>query len=152
MLGVELTSAQVTLYVDRAFQQMLAVAERLGDARASERPIGPSTNSVAALIAHCAGVCEFWLGHVGLGRADHRDRDAEFTATATVAELRALVAASLARASADLAALDGATVSPHEADVFRAVSDNPTGLALKVIEELYQHLGHCELAADALLG
>ena len=91
------------------------------------------------------------LGHVGLGRPDHRDRDAEFTAVATVAELRAMAAATVAQATADLAALEGATIAPHEADVFRAVPEGATGLALEVIEELFQHLGHAELAADALL-
>lgn len=148
---MELTPAQATRYVDHAFAQMLVVADRLGDALVSERPIGASTNSVAVLVTHSAGVCEFWLGHVGLGRADHRDRDAEFTAVATVAELHALVAATVAQAGVDLAGLENAVVAPHEADVFRTVPDGATGLVLKVIEELFQHLGHCELAADALL-
>jgi hypothetical protein len=148
---MELTADQVALYLDKGFGQLLEVAERLGDDRVSERPLGPSTNSVAALISHCAGVCEFWLGHVGLGREDHRDRDAEFVAEATVAELRDLVAASVAQARADVFALDGTTVFPHEADAFRAVPEGATGLALKVLEELYQHLGHAEIAADSLL-
>lgn len=148
---MELTSTEAARYVDHAFAQMLVVADRLGDALVSERPLGPSTNSVAVLVTHGAGVCEFWLGHVGLGRADHRDRDAEFAAVATVAELHSLVAATVTQAAADLLALDGAVVAPHEADVFRTVPDGATGLVLKVIEELFQHLGHCELAADALL-
>lgn len=148
---MELTSEVAAGYLRHAFDQMLAVADRLGDDLVNERPLGPSTNSVAVLVTHCTGVCEFWLGHVGLGRADHRDRAAEFAAVATVAELHALVAASVTQAAADLAALEHAAVVPHEADVFRTVPDGAIGLVLKVIEELFQHLGHCELAADALL-
>jgi hypothetical protein len=69
VLGVDLTPATASGYVRRAFDLMLAVADRLGDDRVNDRPLGPSDAS----------------------------------------------------------------------------------LVLHVTEELYQHLGHCELAADALL-
>ena len=152
---MELTPATASGYVGLAFDQMLAVADRLGDDRANARPLGSQTNSVAALVAHCCGVCEFWLGHVGLGRESTRDRDAEFSHTATVQELHAMVAETRQRLDADLVALEagGGATSAHAAgrqflDVDPA---SDASLVLHVVEELFQHLGHCELAADALL-
>lgn len=140
-------------YMHLAFDQMLAVADRLGDDKVNERPISPRTNAVAGLIVHCCGVVEFWFGHVGLGRASHRDRDDEFTKQATVAELHGLVASALAQVDADLVVLDaGDVASPFaEGRVFLCGADrSDASLVLHVIEELFQHLGHCEIAADAL--
>ncbi len=77
---MELTVSTVEIYLRLAGAQMIAVAERLGDERVNQRPPGPNTNSVAALITHCCGVAEFWFGCVGLGRATTRDRDAELVA------------------------------------------------------------------------
>ncbi len=153
MLRVELTPATATGYVRLAFDRMLAVADRLGDERVSVRPIGPDTNAVAALVAHCCGVCEFWLGHVGLGRETHRDRDAVFSTTASVAELHALVGAALSQVETDIAAIDAGAESAHaDGRLFLQVDpESDASLVLHVIEELFQHLGHCEIAADALL-
>lgn len=152
MLGVELTPATASGYVRRAFDEMLGVADRLGEARANERPLGPDTNSVAALVVHCCGVCEFWLGHVGLGRESRREREAEFARTATLPELRALVAATVPQVEADLIAIGAEADSPYaEGRTFLQVDPSDGSLVLHVIEELFQHLGHCELAADALL-
>jgi hypothetical protein len=153
--AVELTPAIAGGYVGLAFDQMLAVADRLGDVRVSQRPLGPQTNSVAALVTHCCGVCEFWLGHVGVGRESTRDRDAEFSHTATVPELHAMVAAARRQLDADLVALEagGGAASAHGASRRHLDVDpaSDASLVLHVIEELFQHLGHCELAADALL-
>ena len=97
---MELTPEVAGKYVRLAFEQMLTVADRLGDDRVNERPLGPATNAVAAIVAHCCGVSEFWLGHVGLGRESIRSREDEFRATATVGELHDLVAATLAQVEA----------------------------------------------------
>ena len=151
--AVELTAATATGYLRLALDRMLAVAERLGDDRVNERPLGPDTNAVAGLIVHCCGVCDFWLGHVGVGRPTSRDRDAEFTTTATVAELRRLVGTTGRQAEADIDAIEGGARSPH-ADGRQLLSidtRSDASLVLHVVEELFQHLGHCELAADALL-
>lgn len=149
---MELGRATAGRYIRHAFTQMLAVADRLGEARVNERPLGPQTNPVAALIIHCCGVTEFWLGHVGLGRASSRERESEFSATATVPELHSLVDATLVQLDDDLDRVMGATAPPDEGGrVFLLDGDESDGsLVLHVIEELYQHLGHMELAADAL--
>ena len=150
---VELKADTALRYVRHAYAQLLAVADRLGDDRVNERPLGPSTNAVAALIFHCCGVAEFWLGHVGTGRPSTRDRDGEFSRTATVAELHAAVDASLRQIELDLAAIHAGTASKHAAgrQLLLDGDESDAALVLHVIEELYQHLGHAELAADALL-
>jgi len=136
-----------------AFDRMLVVAERLGDDKVNLQPLGPSTNSVAGLVVHCCGVCEMWLGHIGVGRPSTRERDAEFTTTATVAELREMADATCRQVDADLQAIDAGADSVHESGrVFLPVdAESDASLVLHVIEELFQHLGHSELAADALL-
>lgn len=150
---MELTPETASRYARLALDEMLAVAERLGDDKVNVRPISSHTNSVAALIVHCCGVAEFWLGHVGLGRASRRHREDEFTRTATVAELHEIVDATKDQIADDLAELDAGATSPFsEGRMFLAGKDVSDGsLVLHVIEELFQHLGHCEIAADALL-
>jgi hypothetical protein len=151
--GVELTPETASLYAHLAFDRMLAVADRVGEAKVNERPISPQTNAVASLILHCCGVAEFWLGHVGLGRESTRDRDAEFTRRATLVELHGLVAIALDQIDADLVALDASGEQSEFAegrDLLVGEDRSDASLVLHVIEELFQHVGHAELAADAL--
>jgi hypothetical protein len=70
-----------------------------------------------------------------------------------VAELRALVEATLAQLRDDLAAVDeGRTQPDRTGRQFLEGGDETDGaIVLHVLEELYQHLGHMELAADALM-
>jgi DinB superfamily len=150
----ELTPQTAHRYARLAFGRMLAVAERMGDDLVNIRPHGIGTNPVGALIVHCCGVCEFWLGHVALGRDSDRDREAEFTTTVSVAELRTLVESTVRQVELDLVDVDCSPPSPHAAGrELLADGDRSDGaLVLHVLEELFQHLGHAELAADAILG
>lgn len=149
---MELEPGTAYLYLRHAFDQMLAVADRLGDDKVNQRPHGPETNAVAALIIHVCGVAEFWLGHVGLGRPSERAREDEFSATATVTELHELVDATLAQISEDLHAIERGENAPDPSGrLFLLEGDESDGsLVLHLIEEAYQHLGHMELTADAL--
>ena len=152
MLAVDLSPATATGYARLALGQMLAVADRLGDERVNDRPIAPQVNSVASLIVHCCGVAEYWLGHIGVGRRSDRDRAAEFTTTASLAELHDRVEACLVQMEADLTAID-AGIDSSQADGLgrlQVAPGDPASLVVHVIEELFQHLGHCEIAADAL--
>jgi hypothetical protein len=149
---VELAPETAERYVRHAFGQLLAVAERVGEPGVNERPHGPSTNAIAALVVHCCGVAEFWLGHVALGRPSDRDRDAELQATATIDELRRLVATTLDQVAADLADLEAGR-GGDAAGIRQHLLDGDTtdaSVVVHVLEELYQHLGHAELTADAL--
>jgi uncharacterized damage-inducible protein DinB len=149
---MELERGTAELYMRHAFDQMLDVADRLGDTRVNDRPLGPDTNTVAALIIHSCAVTEFWIGHVALGRPSDRDREAEFSSAATVPELHALVASTVSQVSEDLAAIDqGRTQADRTGRQFLEGGDESDGaIVVHVMEELYQHLGHMELAADAL--
>lgn len=149
---MELERGTAELYMRHAFGRMLGVADRLGDARVNDRPLGPGTNAVAALIIHSRAVAEFWIGHVALGRPSDRDRESEFSTTATVAELHALVDETLAQLSEDLAAIDAGKTQPDRTGrQFLEGGDESDGsIVLHVLRELYQHLGHMQLAADAL--
>ncbi len=150
---MDVGEATTARYVRHAFEQMLAVAVRLGDSRVNVRPLGSGTNAVAALIVHCCGMAEFWLGHVALGRASSRDRTSEFTATATVAELHALVERSVVTIVGHLARIEAGQTTPgHEARARLLGGGSDESVVLHVLEELFQHLGHMEIAADALLG
>ena len=149
---MELERGTAELYLRHAYGQMLDVVDRLGDDRVNDRPLGPDTNAVAALVVHCCAVTEFWTGHVALGRPASRDRESEFSTTATVAELHALVESTLAQVTEDLTAIDAGRVQPDRTGrQFLEGGDQSDGaIVLHVLEELYQHLGHMELAADAL--
>ncbi len=137
----------------RAFARLSEVADRLGDPAVNTRPLGPGTNSVAALIVHCCGVTEFWLGHVALGEPSRRDREAEFSRTAPLAELHDLVGSTLARAARHLARLEAGEGTDEGGRQFLPGAEtSDASVVLHVVEELYQHLGHAELAADVLAG
>lgn len=149
---MDLDAATCDVYLRRAFAQMLQIADRLGDIDVNRRPPGPHTNSVAALIAHCCGVVEFWLGHVALDRPNARDRDAEFAHRASVAELHRMADAAVAQAVVDVGQLETGvggdvqglrTFLPGEAG-------SDASIVLHVLEECYQHLGQMEGVADAL--
>lgn len=149
---MQLEPASATAYVRLAFDQMVVVADRLGDEDVNRRPHGPDTNAVAAVVLHCCGSAEFWLGHVGRGRPSERARDEEFSLTATVVELHTAVDAAIAQIESDIAAIDAGATSEFAAGrQFLTVDDGSDGaLVLHVLEELFQHLGHIELTADAL--
>jgi hypothetical protein len=79
-------------YMSAAFDGMLAIAEELGDARLNQRPQHmPNTSTPFAILTHCIGLTRYWLGTVIAGRQIPRDRDAEFRARGTVADLRQAV-------------------------------------------------------------
>ena len=149
---MELEVTTVEVYLRHAFGQMSGVVDRLGDEKVNLKPHGPHTNSVAALVVHCCEVAKFWLGHVGLDKPSQRDRDAEFEATATVAELLARIDEALAQAVADVAAMQaGPTALDHPVrEIMPGGDTSDAAVVLHVIEELFQHLGHMELTADAL--
>lgn len=143
--------ATAEVYLRRAFAQMLQVADRMGDDTVNRRPFGPTTNPVAGLIVHCCGVADFWLGHVALGRPSDRDRDEELSRLATVAELHVLVDATVAQAIPDVGRLESGEGQDAGGRQFLPDGDgSDAAVVLNVLTELYQHLGHMEITADAL--
>ena len=149
---MELTGESIDLYVRHAFAGMDRVLDRLDDETVNERPEGWGTNSVAGLIVHCCELAPSWFEMPGLGRDGERDREAEFAAVADVAGLRDRIAAAVERTSALIDEfVTGPTVPDHPFRDFMPGTDRTDGaLALHVLEELYQHLGHMEVTADAV--
>jgi hypothetical protein len=149
---VELTGETIDLYVRHAFSGMAGVLDRLDDDTVNQRPDGWGTNSVAGLVVHCCELAPSWFEMPGLGRDSTRDRDAEFAAQATVDELRGRIDEAVERTCALVEEfLAGPTVPDHPFRDFLPGGDHSDGaLVVHVLEELFQHLGHMEVTADAL--
>lgn len=152
------TPETIQWYVDTALAKLLTRADELAEAGGDEllcrRPEVEGANSVFALIIHCCGVMERWGGETIAGRTINRDRAAEFTATGTLTQLEERVAAQRRRWVEDLAGFDPEDLPRGPAGRF---DDDPETItqgfvALHVIEELYQHLGHVDLTVDLVLG
>ena len=149
---MELSADTLARYLEHAFSGMHRVLDRLDDDTVNRTPAGWGTNSVAGLVAHCCELAPSWFDAPGLGRPSVRDREAEFAATATVAELRGRIDAAVARCRILAHEFDaGPTATDHELRAFLPGGDHSDGaLAVHVLEELFQHLGHMEVTADAL--
>ena len=150
--------ATVQWYIDSALAKLLARADELveagGDQLLCRAPEVEGANSVYALIVHCCGVMERWGGETIAGRSISRDRAAEFTATGTLEQLEAVVAAQRRRGVEDLAAFE-AGAAPRGPDGGEAGDPEPITqgfVALHVVEELFQHLGHVDLSVDLVRG
>lgn len=150
--------ATVQWYIDSALAKLLARADELveagGDQLLCRAPEVEGANSVYALIVHCCGVMERWGGETIAGRSISRDRAAEFTATGTLEQLEAVVAAQRRRWVEDLADFE-AGAAPRGPDGWEAGDPEPITqgfVALHVVEELFQHLGHVDLSVDLVRG
>jgi hypothetical protein len=140
--------------IDRALDGMAGIAHELGDGRVNERAALPGANSAFALVTHCLGVCEYWLGALVAGRSVERDREAEFTATGSVAELDAMLTDGRARIRADLAVYrPGAPLTAPQDPRFQGPEGELTtdAVLLHVLEELAQHHGQLEVLRDVLV-
>ena len=135
-------------YLEDALDHLLEVAERSGG-RLNATPF-EGTNSIGALVVHCCEVCEFWIGHIALGRESHRDRDAEFVHVAAMPELVERVARTRRQVRDDLEALAAGEGRPSELRQFAIGGGSDESVVLYALKELQQHLGHAELTLDAL--
>jgi hypothetical protein len=149
---LDLQAATIKHYLRVVFAGMDRVLDRLDDDSVNVKPGEWGTNSVAGLIVHCCELAPSWFETPGLGRHGDRDREGEFAAVASVADLRARIEATLVRLDpiVDEFAV-GPTALDHELRVFLPGDDrSDAALVLHVFEELFQHLGHMEVTADAL--
>ncbi len=113
-----------------------ACLDRLTDEQVWHRG-GAQNNTVANLVIHLCGNTRQWILFGVGGQPDVRDRPLEFSAAGgvTVAELKALFAATVAEARGVIAAL------PHERLTERIV---PQGTEVAVLEAIYQVVGHVQ--------
>jgi hypothetical protein len=141
-------------FVDEALDGMVAIVEELGDERAAVPPDLPGANSAYALLTHCLGVMEQWGGHHIAGRPIDRDRDAEFVAQGSVADLVARTRRARAQLAVDLGTLEPARPlrqPPDDEDIELALGRTQGGAAVHLYEELAQHRGQMELGRDVVL-
>jgi hypothetical protein len=140
----------ITAYLDQAFDGMRAVMGRVDAHELNTRPFGDETNSITALVMHCTELCEFWLGHVGLGHPTERQRDREFSYEANHAEMEERIARAQNAAGGHVARLAAGEGTPSPIRDTLIGDPGDLSIVLHVLEELYQHLGHMDITADAL--
>jgi hypothetical protein len=152
---MQITHEDFLLFIDRAFDGMLKIVEDLGDERANMRPDLPGANSPYAILFHCVGVANFWIGSLLAGRQVHRDRDAEFRAQGMVAEIRQLVVDLKRQLREDIKHVQGdkplAFPPPPSFNPMREYANWTQGAALiHALEEFAQHHGQMELTRDII--
>jgi hypothetical protein len=140
-------------FIDEALDGMVGIAEVLGDERVNRRPDLPDTNSPYAILTHCVGMTTYWLGSVLCGGPSTRDRDSEFRARGTVAEIRQAVKALQVQIRQDITQVQGDQPLGHSLDLRGHKQYHTQGdVLLHCYTELAQHHGQMELTRDILLG
>jgi len=139
--------------VDRHLDRMLAIASELGDELVNVQPALPGANSAYQIVFHCCGMLEWWTHEAVLGIDVGRDREGEFEASGTVAELTARMDGVRRQLRDDLQVID--LGGPLQGDPSDHYKDTPIGMSargvlLHVLEELAQHHGHLELTRDVV--
>src|SRR2546421_3170642 len=150
-----MVSTEEYLYAtDRALDGMVGIVTALGDDLANRTPSLPGANSPYALLTHCLGVVSYWAGALVAGREVSRDRDAEFTASGSVAGLADRAWQVMARFAEDVAAADPRAPlrATPPAGFGGPTRELDQGAALMhVYEELAQHHGQMEILRDYLV-
>ena len=144
------------MFIDRALDGMLRIVEELGNERANIRPDLPGANSPYALLTHCVGVADYWIGALLAHRRITRDRDAEFQAQGTVDDIRRVVRNMQQQLRKDISHVQG------EQPLVSAPAASYTPMSgyegwtqgaalLHAYEELAQHHGQMEIMRDMLM-
>jgi hypothetical protein len=142
-------------YINGALDGMLQIAETLGDERINRRPNDmANTSSPFVILTHCVGLTHYWLGAVLAGRPVQRDREAEFRAQGTVAEIRQAVQALQQQLQEDIKHVRGdqPTAFPEAVRQPHMQTWTQGRFLLQCYKELAQHHGHMELTRDVMLG
>lgn len=141
-------------FAGRALDGMTSIVSQLGDDLANRKPSLDGANTPYALLTHCVGVVEYWVGHLVAGRSSERDRDAEFLAAGPTGPLLMEVEAlkiTLAKDVLDAVPGDPLRGTPP-ADFLGPDRELTQGGVLQhVYEELAQHHGQMELMRDVIL-
>ncbi len=136
-------------FVDDALDAMITMVEELGDEKANLRPDIPGTNTPFVLLTHCLGVMEFWGGEAIAGRSIVRDRQAEFTASGSVADLVFRARRAQATLARDVSVVE--PFDPPRMEVKAAYSRTQGRVLVHLYRELAQHRGQMEGCRDVLL-
>lgn len=140
-------------FCDKALDGYAVIVRELGEAHVNAVvPSVAGSNSAFALVAHGVGVMGRWARTVNRGIVVPRDRDAEFTATGTVADALELLEMGRARFHEDVHATDpGAAPANPPTQGGGTAYATQGDVLLHVYEELAQHLGQLEVTRDVIL-
>jgi hypothetical protein len=144
-------ASTLSAYAEGALRSMAKVLDRVEDDELNVRPLGEHTNSLASLVVHSCATSGYWLGHVAAGRPSGRDRDSEFVAVADRADLVALLESTVVQIDGDLRSIADQEPRHHEMRAFLHGDQGDLSVTIHALEELYQHLGHMDVTADALI-
>ena len=147
-------------FINVALDGMVRIVEELGDERVNLRPDFPGANSPYAILYHCVGCTNYWIGGLIAGRQVTRDREAEFQAQGTVADIRQAVGALKNQLQKDIKKVKGDRLLAHS-DALLQLKERTTqqgvrnwrqGKALiNAYEELSQHHAQMEITRDILM-
>ena len=154
---MEIPLDDFVLFIDRALDGMLEIAEELGDEKVNLKPDLPGANSPYAILFHCSGMLSYWIGNLLGGRDNTRDRPAEFVSKGNVADLRKIVASMKSMVREDLPRVSGDAdlqTSPNSA--YSPLGGEYGGwkqgtVLIHAYEELAQHHGQMELTRDIIV-
>lgn len=134
------------------FDELIDLAAQLSDEAANTTLPVEGSNSVVQILTHCCGVMRRWSSTVNLGVEIPRDRDAEFTAHMSVAEVVALAKAARAGYIADV---ERTQVNERPANPGRHSNTfwlaTQGGVLVHILEEICQHMGHAQITRDVVL-
>ncbi len=105
-----------------------------------------------ATVYHCVQVVDFWLDHVIIGNPTSRDREGEFAARGTLADLERHVSDLRTKLPTLLAAADAVDVPARPE--YAGFLDTPwsvDAVVFHIIDEIFQHAGHVDMTTDLVL-
>ena len=147
-------------FINVALDGMVRIVEELGDERVNLRPDFPGANSPYAILYHCVGCTNFWIGGLIAGRQVTRDRDAEFQAQGTVDDIRQAVGVLKNQLQKDIKYVQGDQPLAYPENLLSLKGGTTRqgfqhwrqGKALiHAYEELAQHHGQMEITRDILM-
>lgn len=149
-----ITVDDFVLFCERTITGMRTAIARCDVEQLNALPELPAPNSPFQLVTHALSACEYWTSHIVAGHPTDRERDLEFTAVGTAAELHTQADALVARLHELAPELRAATSLANPAHTTTPLGDEWTvGAALiHAYEELAQHLGHLEITVDLVTG
>lgn len=153
---MEISPEDYLMFVDRALDGMMGIVEEMGPELANREPDFSGANSPYAILFHCIGVCNYWIGALIAGRQTERDRLAEFRATGTVTTLRAAVEDLKRQIRLDLEHVGetqaiAAMPNPGYTPLPGYTRWTTGAVLIHAYEELAQHHGQMELTRDLLM-
>jgi hypothetical protein len=139
--------------LERHLDRMAVIVADLGDELVNLTPDLPGANSAYQLVFHSCGMLEWWTRSAILGLDVQRNREAEFTASGSVADLLQRVETVKRQLRSDLASIDldaPLRGDPSDDYVGTPIGASGRGVLMHALEELAQHHGHLEITRDVV--